>query len=28
VKAVAAKAGVEYKIFEIFKDVVWHTPAK
>lgn len=28
VKAVAAKTGVEYKIFEIFKDVVWHAPAK
>jgi predicted unusual protein kinase regulating ubiquinone biosynthesis (AarF/ABC1/UbiB family) len=28
VKAVAAKTGVEYKIFEIFKDVVWHTPEK
>jgi hypothetical protein len=28
VKAVAAKAGVEYKIFEIFKDVVWHAPEK
>jgi hypothetical protein len=26
VKAVAAKTGVEYKIFEIFKDVVWHAP--
>jgi hypothetical protein len=27
VKAVAARTGVEYKIFEIFKDVVWHAPA-
>lgn len=27
VKAVAAKTGVEYRIFEIFKDVVWHAPA-
>jgi len=27
VKTVAAKTGVEYKIFEIFKDVVWHAPA-
>ena len=27
VKAVAAKTGVEYKVFEIFKDVVWHAPA-
>ena len=26
VKAVSAKCGVEYKIFEIFKDVVWHAP--
>jgi hypothetical protein len=24
VKAVAAKTGVEYKVFEILKDVVWH----
>ncbi|HVE42133.1 MAG TPA: hypothetical protein VNM14_19720 [Planctomycetota bacterium] len=26
VKAVAKKTGVEYKVFEIFKDVVWHAP--
>lgn len=26
VKAVAKKTGVEYRIFEIFKDVVWHAP--
>ena len=26
VKAVARKTGVEYKVFEIFKDVVWHAP--
>lgn len=28
VKAVARKTGVEYKIFEIFKDAVWHAPEK
>ncbi len=28
VKAVAKKTGVEYKIFEIFKDAVWHAPSK
>jgi hypothetical protein len=27
VKAVVKKTGVEYKVFEIFKDVVWHAPA-
>jgi hypothetical protein len=27
VKAVAKKTGVEYKVFEIFKDLVWHAPA-
>lgn len=27
VKAVAKKTGVEYRIFEIFKEVVWHAPA-
>jgi hypothetical protein len=27
VKAVAKKTGVEYKVFEIFKDVVWHAPS-
>ncbi len=26
VKAVAKKTGVEYKVFEILKDVVWHAP--
>jgi hypothetical protein len=26
VKAVAKKTGVEYRVFEIFKDVVWHAP--
>jgi len=28
VKAVAKRTGVEYKVFEIFKDVVWHAPGK
>jgi hypothetical protein len=28
VKAVCRKTGAEYKIFEIFKDVVWHAPEK
>lgn len=27
VKAVVKKTGVDYKVFEIFKDVVWHAPA-
>lgn len=27
VKKVAAKTGVEYKVFEILKDVAWHAPA-
>lgn len=27
VKAVAKRTGVEYKLFEIFKDIVWHAPA-
>ena len=27
VKKVAAKTGVEYKIFDILKDVAWHAPA-
>jgi len=27
VKAVAKKTGVEYKVFEIFKDAVWHAPS-
>ncbi len=26
VKAVCKKTGVDYKVFEIFKDVVWHAP--
>lgn len=26
VKAVVKRTGVDYKIFEIFKDVVWHAP--
>lgn len=26
VKAVCRKTGAEYRIFEIFKDVVWHAP--
>lgn len=27
VKAVVRKTGVDYKVFEIFKDLVWHAPA-
>ena len=26
VKAVVKRTGVEYKVFEIFKDLVWHAP--
>jgi hypothetical protein len=28
VKKVAAKTGVEYRLFDILKDVAWHAPAK
>jgi hypothetical protein len=27
VKAVVKRTGVDYKVFEIFKDLVWHAPA-
>jgi hypothetical protein len=26
VKAVCKRTGAEYKVFEVFKDLVWHSP--
>jgi hypothetical protein len=28
IKKVAAKTGIEYRIFDILKDITWHSPAK
>jgi hypothetical protein len=28
VKAICAKCGLEYRIFEILKDITWHAPAR